>query len=323
MRPSVPLGHYDPSAMDGIEIRVAQPDDFDDIVEVCSASLGWKDPDFDRALFRWKHAANPFGRSLIMVAELDGRLVAVRPFMRWRFRRGDDILTAARAVDTATHPDARGKGLFRTLTEAGIELLREEGVDFIFNTPNDQSRPGYLKMGWVEAGHIPVGFRPRSIFTLANLRGARVPATKASLPMDFGLSVEEGLAATALDDGSVERWVTDHDLSTLRWRFSQGPVTYRWVPGPSRSGVIVRARRRGTATELLLAATVGMSDPGARASAVRSALQRSNADYCLGPVDYPKMIPVSRLGPLLTVRTVTTEPRVQDHRWEPGDLELF
>lgn len=258
-----------------------------------------------------------------MVAELDGRLVAVRPFMRWRFRRGDDILTAARAVDTATHPDARGKGLFRTLTEAGIELLREEGADFIFNTPNDQSRPGYLKMGWVEAGHIPVGFRPRSIFTLANLRGARVPATKASLSMDFGLSVEEGLAATALDDGSVERWVTDHDLSTLRWRFSQGPVTYRWVPGPSRSGVIVRARRRGTATELLLAATVGMSDPGARAGAVRSALQRSNADYCLGPVDYPKMIPVSRLGPLLTVRTVTTEPRVQDHRWEPGDLELF
>ena len=207
MRPSVPLGYYDPSAMDGIEIRVAQPEDFDDIVEVCSASLGWKDPDFDRALFRWKHAANPFGRSLIMVAELDGRLVAVRPFMRWRFRRGDDILIAARAVDTATHPDARGKGLFRTLTEAGIELLREEGVDFIFNTPNDQSRPGYLKMGWLEAGQIPVGFRPRSLFTLANLRGARVPATRP-----------------------LSRWTSG--LASRRvWRPQRRPITARSTAG--------------------------------------------------------------------------------------------
>ena len=186
--------------MDGIEIRVARLEDFDDILDVCSVSLGWTNPAFDRALFRWKHETNPFGRSLIMVAVSNGRVVAVRPFMRWRFRRGAEIRTAARAVDTATHPDARGKGLFRTLTETGIEVLRDESVDFIFNTPNDQSRPGYLKMGWAEAGQVPIGFRPRSLTSLPNLRGARVAAGKVSLPMDLGLTVKEGLANASTPD---------------------------------------------------------------------------------------------------------------------------
>ncbi|MDH5380092.1 MAG: hypothetical protein OEW75_04520, partial [Cyclobacteriaceae bacterium] len=35
-----------------------------------------------------------------------------------------------------------------------------ELTHFIFNTPNEKSRPGYLKMGWVDAGRLPVYFRP-------------------------------------------------------------------------------------------------------------------------------------------------------------------
>ena len=310
--------------MEDFEIRAAGADDFDDILDVCSVSLGWSNPDFDRALFRWKHEANPFGKSLIMVAVSEGRIVAVRPFMRWRFRRGDQTLQAARAVDTATHPDARGKGLFRTLTETGIDVLKAESVDFIFNTPNDQSRPGYLKMGWREAGHVGVGFRPRGLASLPNLRGGRVAATKVSLPATFGIEVRDGLANVAsVNDFSSDRWSTDHSPETLRWRFDDGPVTYRWLPGPLGTAVVARARRRGTATELLVAATIGHAEANARAAAVRIALDQSQADYCLTPPGYPKTITVSRLGPLLTVRNVSSEPQPEHHRWEPGDLELF
>jgi len=308
--------------MEGFEIRAAGADDFEEILDVCSISLGWKNPTFDRALFRWKHETNPFGRSLIMVATHEGRIVAVRPFMRWRFRRGDSTRTAARAVDTATHPDARGQGLFRTLTETGLDVLRDESVGFIFNTPNDQSRPGYLKMGWREVGQVPVGFRLRSLAAAPNLYGARVAAGKASLPLRCGISVEEGLAATVPNE-PPSRWSTDHDQATLRWRFSEGPVTYRWLPGPLGSAVVVRARRRGTATELLVAATIGTSDDNARAAAVAGALDQSQADYCLTPAGYPKTATISQLGPLLTMRDVTSNPQPADHRWEPGDLELF
>ena len=60
--------------------------------------------------FRWKHLENPFGRSFMLVAEADGRIVGLRAFMRWEFVAGDGAFRAVRAVDTATHPDYPGAG---------------------------------------------------------------------------------------------------------------------------------------------------------------------------------------------------------------------
>jgi len=311
--------------MDGTEIRIARPDDLEEILDVCSVSLGWTNPEFDRALFTWKHETNPFGRSLIMVAESTNGLVAVRPFMRWRFRRGQATMTAARAVDTATHPAARGQGLFRTLTESGLELLRDEGVGIIFNTPNEKSRPGYLKMGWREAGKVPLGVVPAGLRSLYRLRGAQVAADKPSLPMTFGQSVEHGLNTATLDDRatSSHMWRSDHDLESLRWRYGGGPVDYRWIPGPNRSGLLGRARRRGTAVELLIAGTVGYASPAARKAAIKLAMKHAKADICIAPASFPGTIRVDRLGPTLTVRPVSAEPEPDGHSWQPGDIELF
>jgi len=310
--------------MDGTEIRIARPEDLEEILDVCSVSLGWTDAEFDRALFTWKHDTNPFGRSLIMVAETSGGLVAVRPFMRWRFRRGDETLTAVRAVDTATHPDARGQGLFRTLTETGLEVLRDEGAGIVFNTPNDKSRPGYLKMGWHEAGHIPLGIRLRSLAVIPRLSGARVAAEKPSLPTTIGLSVDDGLAASSRERTMTSnRWATDHDDESLLWRFARGPIQYRWIPGPAGSGTVIRARRRGSATELLVAATVGKADDAARTAAIKTCMRRVGADYCLTAARFPRTVPTPRLGPLLTMREITIAPRPDEHVWQPGDIELF
>ena len=59
------------------------------------------------------------------------------------------IHRAVRAVDTITAPEARGRGVFTRFTLAILsnEITRDDDVSFVFNTPNDQSRPGYLKMG--------------------------------------------------------------------------------------------------------------------------------------------------------------------------------
>ena len=144
--------------VDAIELRPATPDDREQILALLGVSLGWGDDTRYRELFAWKHERNPFGRSLAWVVERDGRVVAVRLFMRWMFRRGGSTLHAVRAVDTATHPDHQGHGLFTALTTHALEACRAEGVAFVFNTPNAQSRPGYLKMGWREVGR-PAGRR--------------------------------------------------------------------------------------------------------------------------------------------------------------------
>ena len=84
-------------------------------------------------------------------------MVGVRLFMRWDLEAAGRRLRAVRAVDTATDPDFRGRGIFRTLT---LELLRAleaaNEVDLVFNTPNGSSKPGYLKMCWHDVGTVPV-----------------------------------------------------------------------------------------------------------------------------------------------------------------------
>lgn len=39
---------------------------------------------------------------------------------------------------------------------SAIEIAKRNGDRFIFNTPNNQSLPGYLKMDWVEVGHVNI-----------------------------------------------------------------------------------------------------------------------------------------------------------------------
>lgn len=62
---------------------------------------------------------------------------------------------AAQSGDTMTHPDHRGKGLFITLAKMTYELAKQNGVEFIFGFPNQNSYPGFVKkLNWVHYSNI-------------------------------------------------------------------------------------------------------------------------------------------------------------------------
>ena len=105
----------------------------------------------------WKHEQNPFGASPAWVAvdRRRGRRASARSCGGIRAPRRP-ARAAVRAVDTATAPAHQGKGIFRTLTTTAVEEMTAEGVDLVFNTPNDNSRPGYLRMGWSTVGRLPL-----------------------------------------------------------------------------------------------------------------------------------------------------------------------
>ena len=100
-------------------------------------------------------------------------------------------------MDTATHPDFQGKGIFTTLTLGAIPDLRDDGVDLVFNTPNDKSRPGYLKMGWSEVGRVPVGIRLGSMGSVRTVLKARTAAEMWSEESTVGESAAEALGDAA------------------------------------------------------------------------------------------------------------------------------
>jgi GNAT superfamily N-acetyltransferase len=254
------------------EVRPYRDEDEPQVLALLRATLG-NGPAGVRSseFFRWKHVSNPFGRSFMLVADLDGQIIGLRAFMRWTFRAGERIHRAVRAVDTATHPDFQGKGIFSRLTLAALDELKND-VDFVFNTPNDQSLPGYLKMGWREVGRVPVWVRVRRplrlLTVLSPLRRIShqmdaTPAASATPAREILSEEWEPLPQLLEAQGAKgNRLSTARDIEYLRWRYGSTPhLTYRAITetrgNDLRGLAIFRVRpRRGlwetTVTELLV-----------------------------------------------------------------------
>jgi GNAT superfamily N-acetyltransferase len=333
------------TARDDISMRRADPEDFAAIVNVCGEALHWSGEGRDAAFFEWKHQLNPFGPSPIWVAEHDGGIVGVRAMMRWELHRPDSgIRRMARAVDTATLPAFQGRGIFSRLTSAAVEELTAERVAAIFNTPNDQSRPGYLKLGWSELGRVPVKVRLRSPLRLPLLLPAiarsRTAADKWGLPTTVGLDPAGALA----DDDEVEallrrcqpagQWSTPLSVGYLRWRTGFDPLACRVQPiiGPSLSSglMVFRLRQRGGLRQLsLLHLVAPAGSGGACRRAIGRLLADTGADVVLasgtGVGMSSALVPLPRGGPLLTWRPLaeTDQPDISEVDLPLGALELF
>ncbi len=263
-----------------IAIREYRDEDEAQVLELLGTSLGGG-PAGERPaeFFRWKHVENPFGRSFMLVAEDDERIIGLRAFMRWRFACGGRNVDAVRAVDTATHPDYQGRGVFSHLTLAALDALRGD-VDLVFNTPNDKSLPGYLKMGWRTVGTVPVSIRVRRPVRFASgLRSVRsqdasptTPVRTKARPAAEVLADDEPLAGLLAEaDEPAGRLSTRRDIGYLRWRYGAAPLLdYRSVldeEGDRVRGLAVfRVRPRGRLWETTISEIIVRPGdfPGAR-----------------------------------------------------------
>ena len=99
------------------------------------------------------------------------------------------------------------------------------GESIVFNTPNDQSRPGYLKMGWSVARRLPIGVLPAGPRSLRAMVSSRVPAEMWSQPTSVGLDAgsalaDESFAAALLQHAPQRGFRTDRTPEYLAWRTS-------------------------------------------------------------------------------------------------------
>ncbi|GGQ93631.1 GNAT family N-acetyltransferase [Kitasatospora griseola] len=327
------------------------------VLELLTASLaggptGRRSAEF----FDWKHRANPFGASPGLVAlAADGRPVGVRLFLRWSWRgAGGREVAAVRPVDTATHPDFQGRGIFRRLTLALLEQVAGE-AELVFNTPNGNSLPGYLRMGWRELGRVPVALRvarPMSFARGARAALARRPGPSGPPRCELPTAADwfafpdprlrELLAERALADAAETRLHTVRTAEYLAWRYGAAPgLDYRVVT-VERGGELVglafgRPRRRGPLAEFTLAELIVR--PGDRAAAGRllrdaAAAGCDHAATHLAPGTEAASaglragcLTAPRTGMVLAARTpagpLPAEHTLADWRFSLGDLEVF
>jgi GNAT superfamily N-acetyltransferase len=118
--------------------------DIPEVVELLRSSLS---DQHTKTHFLWKHYHNPFGKSYGILAYDKDKIIGVRMFMRWEFLQDGKVFKAARPVDTVTHKDYRHRGIFSELTKRALHWV-DKTTELIFNTPNENSAPGNLKLGW-------------------------------------------------------------------------------------------------------------------------------------------------------------------------------
>lgn len=260
-----------------LHVRRLEVQDEPEVLSLLTATMaGGPTGSRSREFFDWKHRRSPFGESPGLVATADDAIVGVRLFLRWQLRFGTRTLQAVRAVDTATHPEHQRRGIFKTLTLTLLEQLEsDEGVDLVFNTPNADSRPGYLRMGWQEVGRLPVlispvrpvrflrGVRAASAANASGSASAVTPVTSTAELRSPLPSAREVLTADREVAALLSRRRTPSGIHTpltpayLRWRYAEAPgLDYRAI-AVHRGGALVglglgRLRPRAGLTELTL-----------------------------------------------------------------------
>jgi GNAT superfamily N-acetyltransferase len=195
----------------------------------------------DEEQFVWWFDANPAGRSSIALAETDGRVVGIAAVTYYRARVDGREALLPVPGQMATHPDARGQGVFETLARDNERRASDKGAPVEIGFPNDAAHPIWLKkVGWEDLPPVRLWARPlRPLAAALAMRGRpssgpsglRPPADE---PRRYG-RVEvrplERVPPEADELGSrAAAGYGNHVLrgaAHMNWRFADAPSDYR------------------------------------------------------------------------------------------------
>jgi hypothetical protein len=175
-------------------------------------------------LYRWKYNP-PAGAAKIAVVRDGNKLVAMNSMFPLILKNGEEKIRIWQSCDTATAPEARGKGLFiQCLKALRNELQRDE---IFFGFPNHNSAPGFVKFGWKDRGTLLTSVR-------------FIPAWVGSSQS----SIKQVLRFDSSQDEFAERWsklggpAIYRDAAYMNWRYFQHPdVRYFCFRSVGRDGV--------------------------------------------------------------------------------------
>jgi GNAT superfamily N-acetyltransferase len=332
-----------------MNIRPATPEDKPQIIELLKQSLGESMIPKSEALWAWKHEENPFGASYVLVAEEEGLLIGLRAFMQWQWQWKGETFRAIRAVDTATHPAHQGKGIFKKLTLQQLDICKKEGVHFVFNTPNEKSKPGYLKMGWVEQGKMPLKFQVRNLFSLgyAKFFNKEKYAGEKGDPTPQQNWENKAIALLEQYQPADNHLVTKLSPQYIAWRYANNPLfRYNYITDHENFLLVSRIKNHGFTKELRLVDFVLLNKDTDNKRILKN-IEKGVHEFCVANkvnlisfsgVQYEQykkyfswmgLLPVKPLGPAVTLKDINMQERfpelmqVQNWGYSLGDMELF
>ncbi len=309
-----------------MHIRESTEVDIPAIVDLLRKSLGETSSPKSFDYWLWKHLHNPFGPSKVLLAESNGQLIGVRAMMQWKWQWEGQIYSALRAVDTATHPDFQGKGIFSVLTQKMVGHSSKNGINFIFNTPNKKSLPGYLKLGWVLLANLRVGFSfPASVIGKKNvyIKGAIHSENIALLCARWNLIQQKNNSL-----------FTPKSFDYLKWRYLNNPVINYQVFADEDVFLAVYCRKRKHINELRIAEIICIDSSSDITKKVKmlisnyaNELQANLITFAPGLKGFiPGIKLILPIGPKLAVKKINLDLSAFANfktTYNLGDMELF
>jgi len=310
-------------------VREAKQEDIDSIIILLQASLGESLLKKSAEIWNFKHVINPFGESTVLLAEENNELIGVRAFMTWRWQMGNQIWNAYRAVDTATHPKHQGKGIFKKLTLQALDKINEKVDCFVFNTPNDQSRPGYLKMGWQEVDKIKVALVPTFFYALAYFFSKnKVESSITTLQLQTLCEIHNRELA------NKNVLFTPKSAQYLKWRYEENPLQTYIIHSTPDCYVAMYVKKHRFFDELRVVEVIGNHD-----FSIDKVIKKAIISYAVKNKCYIITVANKHLfafniyghfGPKLTFKSLTNNAifdgkalDINNWKYSLGDLELF
>jgi GNAT superfamily N-acetyltransferase len=236
-------------------VRQGTPEDSPALQRLFTDVFGVERPETHH---HWKFDDNPAGPQVLAVAEHEGRIVGQYALWPMRLTVGRETVLAAQSLDTMTHPDYRGQGMFTRLAKEAMGYAAERGVEVLYGFPNAASYPGFVrKLDWDHTGDVARYvrvLRPSAYDRVPGWAGPVADAAARAIPTGPAGAVgssrpTDDELVSLLGQGVTDDWTTYvcRDAAYLRWRFDPlSGLDYRWVTARDASGTLTAVAVWGT-----------------------------------------------------------------------------
>ncbi|HOW68065.1 MAG TPA: GNAT family N-acetyltransferase [Candidatus Paceibacterota bacterium] len=247
------------------KIRPFEARDAAGVSEVLKAVYHEKAPSMNA--YNWWSFGCPESTSGFMVAEVEDQLVGVQPMEIMSYKDGSRNTKGGLLTGVAVHPDYRRRGIFSDLVRACEQEAWRQNAAFVTTMPNERSRPGFLKMGYIDLGCRQLLLRP--------LAPRAIAKKKLSIPLiasliGFSAAFAQGIVKPLSHDGDLpvtetsdlEGMVAQLEESTaslfpgLRVRRTPSWWRWRYLQSPARDySIFTATTKKGQPAGLAAVAT--------------------------------------------------------------------
>jgi GNAT superfamily N-acetyltransferase len=221
-------------------MRAMEAGDLDLIRALYATVWGYNRPrDYDQ----WRYFTAPDGMCPAMLAMDGGRAAGFYTAWPVKLLLGAEVVVGIQSMDTMTHPDYQGQGMFVNLASACYELAASRGMEVIYGFPNPLSYPGFVRrLNLDHSGDIAHWIRPIRPSSHPRVPGALGPLADIAMALwpkgtAGGVEIRLGRPQDADLGTLLDTWCAEPDLCRIErtpewldWRYApEAGHGYEWV----------------------------------------------------------------------------------------------